>query len=130
MQPRYGAGEQTRYPSDNGIIWVGEKGIIAAPYNRARTSSIEKQSKRLQAAGAVHPALAGTSRRVAGSDPRRPAAVVGFDYSGPLTEMVLLGNLAVRTGKKVEWDYKNMRVKNNRDAQQYVKREYRKGWEL
>ena len=53
-----------------------------------------------------------------------------FDYSGPLTEMVLLGNLAVRTGQKVEWDYKNARVKNIKSAQQYVKREYRKGWEL
>jgi hypothetical protein len=41
--------------------------------------------------------------------------------------MVLLGNLAVRTGGRIEWDAKTHEVKNNRDAQKYVKREYRKG---
>ena len=44
--------------------------------------------------------------------------------------MVLLGNLAVRTGRKIEWDYKNAKVKNDKEAQKFVKREYRKGWEL
>jgi predicted dehydrogenase len=51
-------------------------------------------------------------------------------YSGPLTEMVLIGNMAIRTGKKVEWDAKNMRSTNVPEANQYVRREYRKGWTL
>jgi predicted dehydrogenase len=49
-----------------------------------------------------------------------------FDYSGPLTEMVLLGNLAVRTGKRLEWDSASMRVTNNEDANQYLTKTYRK----
>ena len=51
-----------------------------------------------------------------------------FDYSGPLTEMVVLGNLAIRTGKKMEWDAAHMRVTNVPEANQYVRTEYRKGW--
>ncbi|MCX7045615.1 MAG: Gfo/Idh/MocA family oxidoreductase [Candidatus Sumerlaeota bacterium] len=53
-----------------------------------------------------------------------------FDYSGLLTEMVLLGNLAIRTGKSVEWDPKAMKVTNVPEANAFVKQEFRKGWEV
>jgi predicted dehydrogenase len=52
-----------------------------------------------------------------------------FDIAGPLSEMVLMGNLAVRTGKKVEWDGKNMKCTNNvKGANELVTKKYRKGW--
>ena len=51
-----------------------------------------------------------------------------FDYAAPLTEMVLLGALAQRSGKTIEWDAENMKVTNFEPANQFVKREYRKGW--
>jgi hypothetical protein len=51
-----------------------------------------------------------------------------FDYSGPFSEMVVLGNLAVRTGRKIEWDAVDMRVTNVPEANQYVRTEYREGW--
>ncbi len=57
-------------------------------------------------------------------------AGTNFDYAGPLTEIVLLGNIAVRTGKRIEWDAKNMKVTNIGEANKYVRREYRRGWEL
>jgi predicted dehydrogenase len=47
-----------------------------------------------------------------------------FDFSGPLTEMVLLGNLAVRTQKKIKWDAANMRT-NSKEANQYLTKTYR-----
>lgn len=53
-----------------------------------------------------------------------------FDYAGRLTETVLLGNVALRAGKKIAWDGVNMKVTNDSNAQQFVSREYRKGWEL
>ena len=59
-----------------------------------------------------------------------PAAMSNFDYSGPFTEMVLLGNLAIRAGDRLEWDAENMRVTNNEAANEYVRYEYREGWEL
>jgi predicted dehydrogenase len=53
-----------------------------------------------------------------------------FDHAGPFTEFVLLGNVAMRVGKKFEWDAENLKAKNCPEADQYIKREYRKGWSL
>ncbi len=66
-----------------------------------------------------------------------------FDYAGPFTEAILLGALAVQAyqmtdrkdhyhegRKKLLWDAKNMKVTNLDIANQFVKREYRKGWEV
>ena len=55
-----------------------------------------------------------------------------FDHAGPLTEMVLLGNLAIRAGvgKRVEWDGPNMNSSNMPELNQFVRREYREGWGL
>ena len=57
-------------------------------------------------------------------------AMSNFDYAGRLTETVLLGNIALRAGKKVEWDGVNMKVTNDSAANQFVTREYRHGWDL
>ncbi|HYJ37538.1 MAG TPA: gfo/Idh/MocA family oxidoreductase, partial [Chitinophagaceae bacterium] len=62
-----------------------------------------------------------------------------FEYAGPLTETILMGNLALRawlvkedkkfTGRqKLLWDAKNMRITNYDPANQFVKRTYREGW--
>jgi predicted dehydrogenase len=58
-------------------------------------------------------------------------ATSNFDYAGPLSEMVLMGNLAVRfPDRELRWDGEAMKVTNDSDADAYVRREYRKGWEL
>ncbi len=51
------------------------------------------------------------------------------DHSGPLTEMVLAGNLAVRLGKKIDWDRKNMEARGLPEVKAMLKRTYRAGWE-
>ena len=53
-----------------------------------------------------------------------------FDYAGMLTETILLGNVAIVAGKKLEWDGPNLKVTNDADANQLLRREYRKGWTL
>lgn len=55
----------------------------------------------------------------------------GFDYSGPLTETVLLGSVAVRFPQTtLQWDEARCEFSNVREASQYVRRAYRKGWEV
>ncbi len=51
------------------------------------------------------------------------------DHAGPLTEMVLAGNLAVRLGKKIDWDMKKMEARGLPEVRAMLKRIYRKGWE-
>lgn len=53
-----------------------------------------------------------------------------FDYAGKLTETVLLGVVALRTGSKIDWDAENLKARGCPDADRYIKREYRKGYEL
>ena len=53
-----------------------------------------------------------------------------FAYSGPLTEVCQLGNIAKRMNTRIEWDPAKMEFPNMPDANQYVKREYREGWSL
>jgi predicted dehydrogenase len=57
-------------------------------------------------------------------------AMANFDYAALLTEAILLGNLAMRVGKKVEWDGENMKSTNCPEAEQFVRRQYRGGWSL
>src|SRR5262249_58787203 len=65
-----------------------------------------------------------------------PPAVSNFaDYAGPLTETILLGNLAVwagkgpdTPGKKLEWDSVNLRASNAPEVDVIIKRPYRSGW--
>jgi hypothetical protein len=53
-----------------------------------------------------------------------------FEYSGWLTEANHLGNVAFRVGEKIHWDSVNMKVTNTDKAAPFIRREYRKGWNL
>jgi predicted dehydrogenase len=66
-----------------------------------------------------------------------PPAGSNFEASGPMAEVVLLGNIAVRMGQKLYekglklyYDGPNMRITNVPEANEYIRREYRKGWTL
>jgi hypothetical protein len=59
-----------------------------------------------------------------------PKPVSNFeDHAGPLTEMVLAGNLAVRLGKKIDWDMANLDARGLPEVKAIIKRQYRRGWE-
>lgn len=53
-----------------------------------------------------------------------------FEYAAALNEVVLLGALALRTGKRIEWDARQMRATNAPEAERYIRASYRKGWSL
>lgn len=60
----------------------------------------------------------------------RTEASCPFSYAAALTEVMLLGIVALRAGTKIHYDGANMRVTNSADANQYLTREYRRGWPL
>ncbi len=53
-----------------------------------------------------------------------------FGYAGPLTETVVLGCVALKAGQKILWDGPRMRITNLPEANQFLRRKYRKGWTL
>ena len=59
-----------------------------------------------------------------------PRAYSNFDVAGPVTEVVLLGNVALRAGQRIEWDAKKLQVTNVKAANDFLKTEYRKGWQV
>jgi hypothetical protein len=59
----------------------------------------------------------------------KPASC-NFDVAGELTEVALLGNLATRTAKKINWDPINLQILNNEEANNLIQEPYRSGWSL
>ncbi len=58
------------------------------------------------------------------------AAGADFEYSGLLTEVCLLGNVAKRVDSRIEWDKDDMKVTNLPEANKYIRTKYREGWTL
>jgi len=60
----------------------------------------------------------------------KPASSNFTDYGGPLAEVVLMGNLAIAAGKKIEWEAANLKAANAPEVNKLIRRSYRKGWDL
>ncbi len=109
-----------------GFIWIGTKGSLPAgrgPFLGARTEPYPKPPERQWGREQVHKDWASAIR--AGVP-----APCHFGYAGPFTEAYQLGNVALKVGHRIEWDPLAFRVTNCREANQYLTREYRKGWDL
>lgn len=124
--PRQRLGE-----GDNGIIFIGEKGIITCggwsgmprllPLERHR--EYKRPAKTLPRVEGHH---ADWLQACKGGTP----ASSHFEYGARLTELVLLGNVALRTRKPLKWDGPEMKAVNAPEADQYLNETYRAGWEL
>ena len=120
-----------------GFIMVGEKGGIChdgmrpdSPklYPKARWEEYRKDSskrvpKTLKRVGGIHKDWVECIR-----NSEAGKSVSDFSYSGQLTESILLGTLAIRTGKALDWDGKNLKISGNDEAAKLVEIEARKGW--
>jgi hypothetical protein len=56
--------------------------------------------------------------------------LANFDYAGPLSETILLGNVAALAGEKLNWDGPNLKVTNLPESNMHLRRKYREGWKL
>ena len=113
----------------DGCLFVGEKGMLLADYGRYKLLP-EEQFKDFKEPEKSLPRVKDHWVEWLEACKNGKAALADFEYSGWLTEANHLGNVAYRVGKKIEWDADKMRVKNAPEAEKYVRREYRKGWEL
>jgi hypothetical protein len=60
-----------------------------------------------------------------------PTAESNFTQTGPMTEAILLGTVAIRTpGQKLLWDAAPMKIPNHPAAERYLRRSYRTGWDI
>ena len=108
-----------------GELYVGDKGKMFR--SRILDEDLAKKSrslpKTLARRGGTFPEW---FEAIDGGDP----AGCHFDWAGLTGEAVLLGNIAIRTGKKLDWDGENARFTNHEEANKLVKEDYRAGWSL
>jgi hypothetical protein len=123
-------------PPGSGSLIVGDKGTLYSPndYGAAYKLYPEKDFSGFTAPSPTLPRNGGGDK---GMKKEWVEAIKGgpkpfsnFDVAGLLTEFILLGNVAIRTGKKLDWDGEACKVTNCPEAEQYVRKAYRKGWEL
>ncbi|MCY3021770.1 MAG: Gfo/Idh/MocA family oxidoreductase [Planctomycetota bacterium] len=120
---------------DHGTIYVGEKGTMyTGQYGGGIRIIPEEQHKATPQPPKTIPRIRTSHRgdflRACKGSDVPPSS--NFEYSGPLTEFVLLGHLAYmsKPGQKVEWDGEKMEAKGAPELNKLIKREYRKGWEV
>jgi predicted dehydrogenase len=121
---------------DGGSVFIGETGVlICGCYGRnPRVFPAEKMQKlprTPQKLERVPGSIDGHEKDwVRACKDGKPAST-SFDYAGPLSEMVLMGNLAVRfPNRMLLWDGERMKVTNDPAADAHVRRQYRTGWTL
>lgn len=127
-RPRYFA--EGKLPSwGNGTLFVGSKGMLLADYNR-HVLLPEGEFANYQPPPRTIPESIGHYEEWIEACKSRGSTTCNFDYSGALTEAVLLGNVAYRSGERLNWDARSLRAKGARHADEFLRRRYRRGWRL
>ena len=122
-------------PTEGGALFKGSKGTLMCgvygdsprliPEDAMRSFARPKPSLPRIPGGSSGHEMDWVRAAKAGSQPE-----AHFGYSGPLTETCLLGNIAKRMDKPIEWDAASLKIKNSPEANQYIRTEYRSGWSL
>ncbi len=116
---------------EGGVLFVGDKGTIMSNHMGGSPRLIpETKMKAYKRPPKTLPRSIGHYKEWIEACKGGKPPGSNFDYAGPLTEMVLLGNIAIRTRKKLNWDGLNMEVTNMPEANEFVHRQYRQGWNL
>ena len=129
LPPRPKELEADRKLSSGGQILIGDHGTIMDTSDYCESPRIIPETKMREFKRPPQ-----TIPRVPKSDPYLewinackggPMCGSNFDHAGPLTEMVVLGNVAIRHGKKIQWDHARMRCTNVPEADRFLRRNYR-----
>jgi predicted dehydrogenase len=139
LMPARPAGlEPGRRMGDNngGILLIGDKGaIVAGCYGESPRlvpeTAMKKYKRPRKSLERIPEGADGHEKDWIRACKGGKPASSHFEYSGPLSEMVLMGNLAVRfPDRQLLWNGEAMEVTNDADANAYVRRQYRDGWHL
>lgn len=119
--------------SDGGVLFVGDKGKLMCGCYAKGPQLIPYKTMKAYKRPPKTLARVKTSHEMdwvnAIKEGRQPSS--NFDYAGPFTEMVLMGNLSLfKPNEKIQWDGEKMQVANFPELNKYIKRPYRDGWYL
>jgi predicted dehydrogenase len=126
MTPRQVAGHNV---PGSGIMFIGSEGELFADYGSHRLYPQDKFKDFRPPAPTIPESIGHYNEWIKACKEGTPTTC-NFDYSGALSEAVLLGNVAFRTGKKLDWNGEQLKAINCPEADRYLRREYRAGWTL
>jgi len=124
--PREVAGEKV---PGSGVMFVGSKGHMFANYGSYKLFPRDQFSDFQAPPESIPNSIGHHAEWIKACKDGSPTTC-NFDYSGALTETVLLGNVAYRVGKKLQWDAETLTATNCPEADQYINKQYRPGWEV
>ncbi len=129
--PEWVGPEEQLEGGGNGTLFIGEKGIISCAgwAGAPRIFPMSMQESYERPAPTI-PRSKGHHRDWINACKGGPAASSNFAYAARLTEIILLGNVALRTGKKLWWDAVNLKATNAPEADPFIRENYRAGWEV
>jgi predicted dehydrogenase len=113
---------------NNGVLFVGSKGMLLADYGRHKLLP-EKDFAGFVAPKQTIPASVGHYKEWVEACKTLGPTTCHFDYSGALTETVLLGTVSHRLGKGFDWDAAKLKA-SEPGAERWIRKEYRKGWAI
>ncbi|MBM97856.1 MAG: hypothetical protein CMJ77_01925 [Planctomycetaceae bacterium] len=121
----------------NGVMLVGDEGVVFTDWDETWKMFPADRAKAYGKPPKVLPRSPGHHEEWFRACKGGPNTNSSFEWAGPLTETVLLGNVALRsqlrddlTQKKLLWDADKMAFTNHEAANQFLRREYREGWEM
>jgi hypothetical protein len=112
-----------------GVAFIGEKGVLVSDYGKNVLSPSDKFKDYKLPEQTIAPS-AGHYNEWLKACRGEGETLCNFDYSGTLIEHNLLGNVAHRAGKALDWDAKNFKITNDEAANKLLTKDYRKGWEI
>jgi predicted dehydrogenase len=113
----------------NAVLFMGSDGMLIADYGKHQLLPEEKFAG-FQPPEPFIPNSIGHHREWAEACKTGGPTTCNFDYSGALTEAALLCNVALRTGRKIKWDARNLKAVGCPEADRFIRRQYRNGWAL
>jgi len=124
-------GRRMSAEDNEGLTFVGDGGTILCGFNGADPKLIpETKMQEFKQPPKTLPRSEGNDREWIEHCKGGKPGGANFEFEGPITETLLLGNVALRAGKKLRWSSAEMKVINEPDAQKYVRSDYRDGWTL
>jgi predicted dehydrogenase len=124
---------QGQNPTASGILIIGARGTMYSPGDNGTSYRLlpEANFRDYRPPKQTLPRSPGHHAEWIRACRGGPPAFSNFvDFAAQLTETALLGNVAIRTGQRIVWNAEEGRVTNVAAAQQYIRRDYRKGWTL
>ncbi len=113
----------------SGVLFVGEKGNLLSNYHQHALLPEKDFEGYVRPAPTIPNSIGHHKEWIRACKTGQPTTC-NFDYSGPLTETALLGNVAYRVGRKLEWDAARLKATNCPEADEYIQHHYRPGWSL